>query len=174
MSSKAELTFSFWEVNLGFLHKVSYTYPAHILSDTGTWTLFRGYWSYGGKAYKVHKYRHLVHYTIQIIKSFTGHYRVFRFFLTPTSCVANQHSPNQNHFLVWTHHIYRTSHKQRLQDSPNMTNEQHAEGMKGSSKRRVHTGPMELGSQAAQPVLEVRSDRQTDGAATLGAGGVWE
>ena len=131
-------SFSFWEVNLGFLHKVSYTYPAHILSDTGTWTLFRGYWSYGGKAYKVQKYRHLVHYTIQIIKSFTGHYRVFRFFLTPISHVANQHSPNQNHFLVWTHRIYRTPHKQRLQNAPNTINEQHTEGTKGSSEKGAH------------------------------------
>ena len=55
-----------------------------------------------------------------------------------------------------------------------MINEQHAEDVKGSSKRRVHTGTMELGSQAAQPVLEVRTDRQTDGAAALGAGGAWE
>ena len=41
-----------------------------------------------------------------------------------------------------------------------MSSTQKAQGV---PPRRVHAGTRELGSQAAQPVLEVRSDGRTDG-----------
>ena len=67
-----------------------------------------------------------------------------------------------------------------LQDSPNTISQQHAEGMKDSSERRVHMGTMgavesRVSGRTTHPgemSVHLRRDRQTGGAVILGAGGV--
>ena len=96
---------------------------------------------------------------------FTIYCTVFGFFLNSHfMCSKSLSPPNQNHFSLWTHLVYRTPYIEKIfPDSPNTISVNRAKGAIDFSERKTHVSTNEPVSCPKIWLPVIRPDRQVGG-----------